>query len=111
MAISDDARLGIQNVSGFITLQGSANSSQTTLKLMFVENVRLIRCHVNGIPSSAASSVDVIDSVKADGLKPVTEQSQHPQPVKQSPQPLREIGPQPDKLMRMTDNKLSDKIS
>lgn len=111
LAISDDARLGIKNVSGFITLQGSANSSQTTLKLMFVENVRLIRCHVNGIPSSAASSVDVIDSVKADGLKPVTEQSQHPQPVKQSPQPLREIGPQPDKLMRMTDNKLSDKIS
>ena len=78
---------------------------------MFVENVRLIRCHVNGIPSSDASSVDAIDSVKADGLKPGTEQSPQPQPVKQSPQPLREIGPQSDKLMRMTENKLSDRVS
>lgn len=46
ISISDDESLGIKEIRGFISLQDQANSSQTTLKLMFVSNIRLVRCHI-----------------------------------------------------------------
>lgn len=47
ISFGDDERIGIKDIRGFISLQNSQNSSQTTLKLMFVSNIKLIRCHVN----------------------------------------------------------------
>lgn len=46
ISISDDENLGIKEIRGFISLQNQPNSSQTTLKLMFVSNIRLVRCHI-----------------------------------------------------------------
>lgn len=45
--VADDKRLGIKSVRGFISLQNQEHSSFTTLKLMFVSNINLVKCHVN----------------------------------------------------------------
>ena len=58
ISISDDENSGIKEIRGFISLQNQANSSQTTLKLMFVSNIRLIRCHI-GNDKSVKSAGDV----------------------------------------------------
>lgn len=46
ISIGDDGGLGIKSIRGFISLQNAKNASATTMKLMFVSNLRLIRCHV-----------------------------------------------------------------
>lgn len=45
--VADDDRVGIKSVRGFISLQNQEHSSFTTLKLMFVSNISLVKCHVN----------------------------------------------------------------
>lgn len=47
LTVSDDSRLGIKDVRGFFTLLNNQNSTVSTLKLLFISNVRLVRCHVN----------------------------------------------------------------
>ncbi len=51
LAVSDDQRLGIKNVKGFISLQNRADQTRTTLKLLFLQNIRLIRCHQKEAPA------------------------------------------------------------
>ncbi len=51
LAVNDDQRLGIKEVKGFISLQNRADQTRTTLKLLFLQNIRLIRCHQKEIPA------------------------------------------------------------
>lgn len=44
--VNDDDRLGVKDIRGFVSLQKPASSSESTLKLMFVSNIKLIKCHV-----------------------------------------------------------------
>lgn len=69
IAVGDDNGLGIKEIRGFFCLQNSPNSSATTLKLMFINNIRLVRCHVRqsaaerkAVPAAGQPSV-VDDSV------------------------------------------------
>lgn len=46
IVIADEQCMGIKDIRGFICLNNPPNSSLTTLKLMFVSNISLVRCHV-----------------------------------------------------------------
>ena len=84
--LSDDDSLGIKSVKGYFMLMNDDNgtgvSSQTTLKLMFLEHIKLIRMHplkpvaAPAVSSSSASSDSLRkDSASSDGkpLKPLRE--------------------------------------
>ena len=84
--LSDDDSLGIKSVKGYFMLvnddNGTGVSSQTTLKLMFLEHIKLIRMHPlkpvaapAGSASSASSDSLRKDSASSDGkpLKPLRE--------------------------------------
>lgn len=56
LTVSDDARLGIKEMRGFITLLPPQNDTESTMKLMFVDNIRLIKNHTKnekGTPAPA----------------------------------------------------------
>lgn len=93
LAVADDARLGIKEIRGFLTLQSSPDDSRTTLKLMFIDNIRLIRCHVAENAESAPEPAKAADSVaRGNGAAP-------------SPQPG---GALPVREVRMQDGKPLD---
>lgn len=84
--LSDADSLGIKSVKGYFMLMNDDNgtgvSSQTTLKLMFLEHIKLIRMHPQkpvaapAVSSSSASSDSLRkDSASSDGkpLKPLRE--------------------------------------
>lgn len=92
--ISDDQNLGIKSVKGYFMLSdggyGSDMSSQTTLKLMFLDHIKLIRMHQPKVtaPKDGASG----DSLKVDSMShPGGPQSSSPS----LPQPGMRPGPQP----------------
>lgn len=43
--VVDDKNIGIKDVYGFIFLTKNQNTSSSTMKLMFVDNIRLVRLH------------------------------------------------------------------
>lgn len=70
--LSDDDSLGIKSVKGYFILMNDDNgtgvSSQTTLKLMFLEHIKLIRMHPQkpvAAPAGSASSASS-DSLRKD---------------------------------------------
>lgn len=70
--LSDDDLLGIKSVKGYFMLMNGDNgtdvSSQTTLKLMFLEHIKLIRMHPQkpvAAPAGSSSSVSS-DSLRKD---------------------------------------------
>ncbi len=70
--LSDDDSLGIKSVKGYFMLMNDDNgtgvSSQTTLKLMFLEHIKLIRMHPQkpvAAPAGSASSASS-DSLRKD---------------------------------------------
>lgn len=80
LAVNDDSRLGIKEIRGFISLQNPIDASSTTLKLMFVSNVRLVRFHtkdnvIENKPDkdSSSSSGGSSDSVVSPQAVPVHE--------------------------------------
>ena len=68
--LSDDDSLGIKSVKGYFMLMNDDNgtgvSSQTTLKLMFLEHIKLIRMHPQKPVASPAGSSP---SVSSDSLR------------------------------------------
>lgn len=58
MAVNDDDRLGVKDIRGFISLQKPAGSLESTLKLMFVSNIRLVKCHVKEADSPAVPNAN-----------------------------------------------------
>ena len=79
--LSDDDSLGIKSVKGYFMLMNDDNgtgvSSQTTLKLMFLEHIKLIRMHplkpvaAPAVSSSSASS----DSLRKDSASSASSSS------------------------------------
>lgn len=79
--LSDDDSLGIKSVKGYFMLMNDDNgtgvSSQTTLKLMFLEHIKLIRMHPQkpvaapAVSSSSASS----DSLRKDSASSASSSS------------------------------------
>lgn len=70
--LSDDDSLGVKSVKGYFMLMNGDNgtdvSSQTTLKLMFLEHIKLIRMHPQkpvAAPAGSSSSVSS-DSLRKD---------------------------------------------
>lgn len=47
LTIQDEKALGIKEIKGFICLQSPTNASESTLKMMFVEGIKLVRCHTD----------------------------------------------------------------
>lgn len=68
--ITDEERVGIKDVRGFISLNNAPNSSLTTLKLMFISNISLVRCRIKKPkPSSSGTPVGkVAGSIAIDTL-------------------------------------------
>lgn len=79
--LSDDDSLGIKSVKGYFMLMNGDNgtgvSSQTTLKLMFLEHIKLIRMHPLkpvAAPSGSASSASS-DSLRKDSASSASSSS------------------------------------
>lgn len=79
--LSDDDSLGIKSVKGYFMLMNDDNgtgvSSQTTLKLMFLEHIKLIRMHPQkpvAAPSGSSSSVSS-DSLRKDSASSASSSS------------------------------------
>lgn len=79
--LSDADSLGIKSVKGYIMLMNDDNgtgvSSQTTLKLMFLEHIKLIRMHPQkpvAAPSGSASSASS-DSLRKDSASSASSSS------------------------------------
>ncbi len=74
LTVDDDEGLGIKEVRGFFCLQNQPSASLTTLKLMFITNIRLVRCHIAGfVPKrkEAAAAMLSSDSSQVNVQKPV----------------------------------------
>lgn len=69
--IADDQNLGIKSVKGYFLLSDGGYSSdmgsQSTLKLMFIEHIKLIRMHVRKMPEPANAAPS--DSLRKDSVK------------------------------------------
>lgn len=79
--LSDDDSLGIKSVKGYFMLMNDDNgtgvSSQTTLKLMFLEHIKLIRMHPQkpvAAPAVSASSASS-DSLRKDSASSASSSS------------------------------------
>lgn len=79
--LSDDDSLGIKSVKGYFMLMNDDNgtgvSSQTTLKLMFLEHIKLIRMHPQkpmAAPSGSSPSVSS-DSLRKDSASSASSSS------------------------------------
>ena len=79
--LSDDDSLGIKSVKGYFMLMNGDNgtgvSSQTTLKLMFLEHIKLIRMHPQkpvAAPSGSSSSASS-DSLRKDSASSASSSS------------------------------------
>lgn len=92
IAVADDQRVGIKEIRGFITLQSSPDETQTTLKLMFVGNLRLVRCHV--AENAAGAPAPATDSL-------ASEKSAEPSQQPSAPVPTREMRIEDGKPLEM----------
>ncbi len=103
--VSDAKRLGIKSVKGFFLLGdggfGTDMASQTTLKLMFIDHVKLIRMHTKEVEVSKPT--EKTDSLKVDSL-PRPKVPVHAPPLKGELKPSLpdEAQPLPVKPMRLT---------
>lgn len=73
MQIKDNENLGIKQVKGYFMLSDGGfatnETSESTLKLMFLEHIRLIRMHAKKEDKAKDSASK--DSTKVDSLKPI----------------------------------------
>lgn len=58
--LSDFGRIGIKEIRGYFILSKSQNQleSATTLQLMFVNNIQLVRMHTSAAPSASSTDAD-----------------------------------------------------
>ncbi len=70
VSIKDNDHLGIKNIKGFIMLNKSQDPGQsnTTLKLMIVTNIKLIRMHEDKKQIEEKARQDSIDRVRQDSI-------------------------------------------
>lgn len=105
--LSDDDSLGIKSVKGYFMLMNDDNgtgvSSQTTLKLMFLEHIKLIRMHPQkpvAAPSGSSSSASS-DSLRKDSASSASSSSGE----KLGEQTFEMSSQKPVHPMRMPDGK------
>lgn len=74
MEVSDGDSLGIKKVTGYFMLNAgsdiSGNTSSTTLKLMFLQDIRLIRMHTSKAAISGGVKPAVRDSLRVGSTPP-----------------------------------------
>lgn len=93
--VVDDQNLGIKSIKGYFLLSdgGFSNDmgSQTTLKLMFIDHIKLIRMHQQKMeaPKDAAAA----DSTRVDSLKKVTSSDSQGDEPSQTPPPSAGLHP------------------
>lgn len=95
LQVEDRDSLGIKSVKGYFLLTdgdfGSGNSSMTTLKMMFLQNIKLVRFHaqkpVTQVQNAnGSSSADSASSASGSGSSQASESSSGgPNPVLSSP--------------------------
>lgn len=121
LQVQDNDTLGIKAVKGYFLLNrgdfsSEESSSLTTLKLMFLENIRMIRMHQKPVASpdplskpNSTTSDSLHKNRKADStvaVEPIDAKPLNPQPIPQAGKPLRPIAvdekmkvmPPPNKL-------------
>lgn len=83
LRIDDNAKLGIKEVKGFIMLTPpSDDESVSTLRLLFLYNIRLLRLHIKPLPQpSAADSINAPGSVAPPLGRPSQPGGSAPQPI------------------------------
>lgn len=80
--LSDDKELGIKEVKGFFYLGNGQDPSLSTLKLMCISDIRLIRMHQPPVPKKAKEEGDSIKRKQlVDSLKQVSPQMPNGRPV------------------------------
>lgn len=103
LRVEDRDSLGIKSIKGYFLLNsgdfGSGNSSSTTLKLMFVQNIKLVRLHSVAKKEKPAVSPSPTDS---------SSQSDEPQPVLSAPSG-RPIPPRIERIRVKEDAMLPQK--
>lgn len=122
LQLEDFGRLGVKSVKGYFLLNKgdftSEGSSSTTLKLMFVENIRLVRMHQKKVEAKPEETKgDKADSVaappaKTEALEPaeMSEPTEMPRRMKARPgiqvaPPTKPIKIEMDKALTPTTRK------
>ena len=101
--VADNDNLGIKSVKGYFMLSdgsfGMNSASVTTLKLMFIEHIKLVRMHQpKPVETPAASGTSAADSLKKDSAQRAASvssssassqtQPMHPEPLQGKPNML-----------------------
>lgn len=71
--VSDDRMNGIKEVYGFIFLSKNKDAAASTMKLMFVDNIRLVRVHRKSFtkePTGNSSNAASEDTIRDNNIKP-----------------------------------------
>lgn len=99
IVIADNGRIGIKEVRGFVILNRNKDSGRSTLKLLFMQNIQLIRMHTregngDGSQSSTHAAPEAFSpqSPSPDELRDEREQ----QPQTRDERPRREFGNPPN---------------
>lgn len=98
ISISDDENFGIKEIRGFISLQNQESSSQSTLKLMFVSNIRLIRCHIGKDKTSERVGTASENTNSADSTASSSDETNGGLPSS-SGSPSNQVAPADEKFM------------
>lgn len=94
LELTDRDKLGIKAVSGFIYLSDDANSTETTLKLLFINNIRLVRFHESNAKEGTDNSA----------VKPVGGDTSNVRSENIQAQPASDIRNMPSRRMPMDRN-------
>lgn len=65
LAVETSPNLKLKTISGFVILSTNMYETTTTMRLIFLSNIRLIRCHVKPVDDETAEPAD---SLQADSL-------------------------------------------
>lgn len=89
LQVEDTKRLGIKSVRGFFLLSKGNEQTEgglTTLKLMFIENIRLVRMHIKNEPTNGTNN-GITGGPSGPGMPPDSGARPRPLPIQGAPVP------------------------
>lgn len=107
LTIADRDSLGIKRVKGYFLLNKgnfTSDNSQTTLKLMFIQNIKLVRMHPQKKKEEKEKKDSVVTNRPLTGApKPLDASNKNDAPAKLEPEAA--APPPPNKVMKMENRK------
>ncbi len=108
LEVDDMDSLGIKSVRGYFLLPDNDDpgAGATTLKLMFIQNIKLIRMHVKSVPAQPQTTSPGAPSQRPDSASPASQTAPQPQnpPSQIHPRPVTNGAPPPDPRLQQQMN-------